>query len=66
MTRNCKCRSPVPGKVNCKSCGYPIDNRPTIEQLREERVKLLVTQNDPEKLKEIQSRLDYFDFGITQ
>lgn len=61
--RFCKCRKPQPLKVNCR-CGYPIQEKQTIEQLEAEKNKLLVSRENPDRLRVVQGIIDYFYFGI--
>lgn len=36
----------------------------TIEQIKQERDKLLISRDNPERLAELQAKLDYFWWGI--
>ena len=56
----CKCKMPDIGKMNCKKCGYEINNTPSIEELRAELKKCI----NPERIKELKKILDFFDYGI--
>jgi hypothetical protein len=47
------------GKVECADY-----NNPTIEDLDKERKLLLVSKENPERLQELQNKLDYFNYGI--
>lgn len=59
----CTCKNPQLLKVNCR-CGLPIREKQTIEQLEAERNKLLVSKENPDRLRIVQGKLDYFNFGI--
>lgn len=58
----CKhCQNPCKkfGKVDCDDY-----NNLSIEDLENERKKLLVSGENPLRLKELQKELDYFNYGI--
>ena len=38
--------------------------QPTMEQLQKELKELLVSKENPKRLKELQKKIDYFNWGI--
>jgi len=47
------------GKIDCADyCN------PTIQEIEEQINKLLVSQDNPELLKNLQKKIDYFNYGI--
>lgn len=40
------------------------EKQPTLEELRQERNKLMISKQNPERLSEVKGLIDYWEYGI--